>query len=273
MPTDATDPSGEIIFSHCSLKTYIDSWVNPASYHETDWADLAQAEKLYGPKGYSYTSKLNGNSGGLQSQILIRMMKSPFVYRVAGTAEADCLKNIELQVDTRMRITLLATGAKFVIVQYNEQGESNANLQRAAGGLTWSDNPIAFYNHVNYASTNLGCSYATELVFYTGIFGANKGVWETGDATRTVSGDDFVPGDRGIFNNAGGGWDKLHEAENVIRVGDDKFWGLGGGSHTMADWSAIFNTWTNSTGAHGKLEVYPTVWFPAAGLENKRMTP
>ncbi len=159
--------------------------------------------------------------------------------------------------------------AKFQIVVYTN-GVSNENLQTAAGGLLWSDDPEAFYNKVNVGSTNLGCSYAADLVFYSGIFGDNKGVWGTGDATRTLSKNDFVPGDRGIFNNAAkGNWDKLHEAENVIRVGEDKYWGLGGGAQTMADWSTTISGWTDSSGNHGKLEVYETVWFPNAGLENK----
>jgi RHS repeat-associated protein len=265
-PTDGTDPSGEVIVSHCNLDKYLKKYISISN-------GLAEQK---GQDGNYWYSNLDGSvsrfNDSKESLILYQMIASPYEYWVAGSNEDDCRENIGKQVDTRVRI-----------VELTEQRKNYDFKEVNNPPLNWSkykDNPLAYFRSINKEGTTMGCTLATMLTFHAGVQLAG------GAATRKLSGPDddcdFVPGDWGYICNVEGqvnGWSMSLVGENIICVGLDQYWGHISSENTvksMRQWFDYIKTWWAQPiwynhiwgcAQYGTPALRRTVQFPTAGLD------
>ena len=272
MPTDATDPSGLVIMSHCPISKYIDKYVSGASE--------VKGQNYQGGLYYTYSMPHGGYGRGnaLIAEILMRMMKSDWVFLVAGAADGSCLKNIEKQVEARVNVV---DTTKQVNIRFGGQNFKVSDYIKMA--------PVSAFAALNNSGTLAGCRNTTALVFFAGG-GAEAG------SRPFISSSDLVPGDWAYIENRADttasqfrlhppGWHDLnwaggYEGENVIYVGSDLFWGFGNSQlsslpwqvENEAGWFEDIRHWKSQDNRqHGDpawMQSVP-VRYPTAGLDNR----
>jgi len=178
MPTQAIDPSGEVILSHCPIDKYLDGVLDQGSY-EREKIPLRTAEGE-STEVYIYRSKLTGSGGSLFDQVLIRMMRSLYGYAVAGSSEEECLASIREQVMARYRIVKNTWGVQ---VKF---GEPAPVISQEFDPY----DPPWVWMALNNTETTLDCAAASLGVFYGGA--------GTAAGQRSfISYEDLVPGENG----------------------------------------------------------------------------
>ena len=257
-PTDATDPSGMEIVSHCNLDKYLKDYISIRN-------GLADQK---GQDGNYWYSNLDGSvsrvGDSLESDILYRMISSSYEYWVAGSNEDTCVAHITNQVDTRIRIVELTEVTK----------KYRFNTQQVIPKVSVSPekHPREYFDAINNERTQIACGTARAFVVSAAI-GPNGKL-----SSRKLSINDWVPGDGGYITNtaetADPRWPEMYKGEHIICVGNDQFWGHINSNNTvftMERWFNIIKSWkyTPFLGStqYGNPVVEPTVWFPAAGLE------
>ena len=241
-----TDPTGEIVWSRCPIDDYVMQFVHYR--YEVFGADFKY-------KYHEATGK-----GGLRGEILEGMMNESREFFVAGKPEGDCISNIKKHVEARVRIVDAASGAKF---KFPDDDHPYQEPPPRKPGETNSE----YYNRINNNNTCIYCNLGTQIVFGAGLTPGDKSVRRK----RST----WIPGDWGYFKNnnhhqyvGGPKWENGLEGENVIRIGEGKFWGHGMGIKIEKDVISMINSWTSIDGTRkGKASLVDEVWYPSTGLE------
>ncbi len=270
-PTNASDPSGLVIKTHCRIDDYLKTIDGLADYK------VPPQDQKEGPFTYSGNATF---TAGLNQEIYATMIRSERTFEIKGTTIKETVENLKLHVKARMEIV---ANTKKATWKFNVEEKWNPDKWAAIfvpkAGTSASDALSDFFTNKDKYST--ACLDATLVVMLNSIASVlpdkekmefNNLYNATAEMTakervnslvdkfllRMATKDykDWVPGDwgylvNGLYLQAGlddAEFKKLggspgEEGENIIYVGDQKFWGFPIGDKTFDQWRNIVHDW------------------------------
>lgn len=269
------DPFGQVIVACSDIEDFLTE--NNVDGYETE---VGLLKNKY--KGQPTYDKGEG-ADDLRSEMLGTMIKSKHEFVIAGLPEVN-VDNLKLHLRARWAVIHYAKNARFGFApegwelnpEYwqpiNAQNQLNPNPDK-----TWREGFADLRNQPG--KYKLGCHSASIVCLHAG---AHAAVGEEKFAKlghpfltrQTKDEDDWVPGDAGyILNRAAGRIQPGQEGENLIYLGNDKYWGHGPGVpdmriRTRQEWISEVIRW----GSHikifgsGRAELETRRDYPKPGL-------
>jgi RHS repeat-associated protein len=259
-PSTRYDPLGlKIGAPECTLDAYLSGlgFVLAKDY----------TRKFVGSDYNEYEGFTATRTGEGEAVIIQQMLRSGYLFKVAGKKQHDVEKNIKDHVALRLKVISNARGLQ---ITWGNGGYTTPPPFSSDDPAVWQ----AWYAANNVASTQLKCAGSTRLAFYGAIGGPAH---QLSRSTEAI----LIPGDWYYLVNAafdpGTGWQPGYEGENMIVVGlngsaDAILWGLmpSASERPLSDWSHdIKNVWPTQSGAQGLGDPQPfgVIRSPKNGLE------
>ncbi len=198
-------------------------------------------------------------------EIYTAMLVSPRVFKPAGKTSEEVFQNLKKHIDARIGIIKFASlkqykfgaGSDFKMnpkyfVWDNKKWDYKPGVDKQEARNDLNKHPEEYH---------IACQAATKL---TMVGGSNSDLIE-GQSPDTT---DWVPGDWGYIENLNFTKKRIPglEGENIIYVGNDKFWGHfkpGNTYDTLDGWVKEVNSFDNG---NGNAEIEDQRTYPSVGL-------
>lgn len=274
------DPSGNAIYSNCSLKAFFakEDFFKAFTINDVP-SDNPKYKYKYGP--YMGANPL-GWGGTTRTEILMAMVQTKDPIKLSGKSGAgdndcpvnQCVLSLEKNLLVRHKIIEAAASKKYQFPGNDDVPINPIQMPTSSKDL------LAWYNTINNSDNSMMCALATNMTVklgyaMAGIEFANAG-WIKRHDTSVL-----IPGDRAYFINKNnsklnggamvGTWKSGLEGENVIYVGKGMYWGHFSPDEmykTEQGWTDEIRSWKNNEKtAVGKPELSSDIISVKEGMD------